>query len=104
MAVRVSFFIPARFGAVRTEIPAAVRKSEDIELNASTTATLSTGELALVVNMEATAVLVAWGTTPNASATTSTADTTAGVAVPAGASVIVAPIAGDKINAQALPE
>lgn len=78
----------------------AIRKKEVLSVASTSTITANAGEYAIVLNTEATAILVAYGSTPDAQATTSTSATTAGIGVPAGLdSALLGPLAqGDKVN------
>ena len=90
MSVTVSFLRPATAGAGASSAR-SVRKMEIVTLGNATTITAESGEIAWVYNGETSGILVAYGSTPNAQATTATALTTAGLAIPAG---MVGPILG----------
>jgi hypothetical protein len=69
----------------------------------TTTITAEAGEYAIIANGEADIVTVARGSTPDATATAETADTSAGI--PIASSMIGPPLllkSGDKINVAAL--
>ena len=80
-----------------------VRKRESVAVGAVSTVTALAGEIIIVANEEGSSVFVAVGSTPDASATESTNDTSAGFVVPAGqlSSPFVA-TAGDKVSVEAL--
>ena len=100
MTVVVSFVRPRGAGVIGM---GGVRVREDITIPGSTTATRQEGEIVIIGNAETSMVAVAWGTTPDAAATASTAATTAGVCVGAGAvSYPIDPAVGDKINVKAV--
>lgn len=102
MTVVVSFVTPKGIRSVHAPGIGAVRIRENITIPGTTTATLLDGEIAVIGNGENSMVAVAFGTSPNADAVASTAATSAGVAIPAGQSVAIAPNAGDKINVKAV--
>lgn len=78
----------------------AIRKKEVLTVPSTSTITADAGEYAIVLNTEETAILVAYGSTPDAQAATATAVTTAGLGVPAGLdSALLGPLAqGAKVN------
>jgi hypothetical protein len=77
-----------------------IRKKEVLSVASTSTITAEQGEYALVLNTETTAILVAFGSTPDAQATTETTATSAGLGIPSGLeSPLLGPLAtGDKIN------
>lgn len=79
-----------------------IRKKEVISVPATSTITAELGEFAIVMNTEATAILIAYGSTPDAQAVTETSATSAGLGVPSGLdSALLGPLAqGDKVNAK----
>lgn len=79
-----------------------IRKKEVISVPASSTITAEAGEFAIVLNTETTAILIAYGSTPDAVATTETSATSAGLGVPSGLeSALIGPLAlGDKVSAK----
>lgn len=77
------------------------RRRETIAVGSATTGAARDGEIAIVTNMEEGAVLVALGTSPNATAATETAATTAGVAVAPGQMAPFALREGDRIGTAA---
>ena len=81
---------------------ANIRKKEVISVPATSTITAEKGEFAIVMNTEATAILIAYGSTPDAQAVTATGATSAGLGVPAGFdSALIGPLElGDKVNAK----
>ena len=103
MPASVSFLRPRTAGGGATAA-SAIRKKEVINLASTTTITAEEGEYAIVLNTEATAVLVAYGSTPDAQAATSTAATSAGIAIASGLEgPLLGPLtAGDKVNVKAV--
>jgi hypothetical protein len=102
MAVAVSFLRPVTAGGGATAA-GRVRKKESIAIAGTTTITAQAGEMALILNTESTAILVAWGSTPDAQAATETSATSAGVGIPIGWNgwLLLGPLAeGDKVNAK----
>lgn len=102
MAVIVSFMRPGGLGSIHAVGIGHCRVTEALALDGTTTAAALDGEIAILVNTEADAVLAANGDTPNATATAFTNDTSAGYAIPAGTMIPVALKAGDKINVKAI--
>lgn len=82
----------------------AIRKKEVLSVPSTSTITANAGEYAILLNTEATGILVAYGSTPDAVATTSTSATTAGLGVPSGLeSPLLGPLAqGDTISVKAI--
>src|SRR4051812_2493463 len=78
-----------------------IRKKEVVAVPGTSTITAEAGEFAIVLNTEAVAILIAYGSTPDAVATTETAATSAGIGVPSGLdSCLLGPLAaGDKVSA-----
>jgi hypothetical protein len=104
MTVTVSFFKPTSPGAAGAAGVGFIRVRETIAIPGSTTATAEAGEYVVVLNEEASAVLVAHGTTPDAAAAAATSVTTAGFPVEAGAvSPPIVPATGSKINVKDVP-
>jgi hypothetical protein len=101
MAATVSFVTAVSSGGGGTAA-GAIRKKEVLTVPNTSTITANKGEYAIVLNTEATAILVAYGSTPDAQAVTSTSATTAGLGVPAGLdSALLGPLAqGDKVSAK----
>lgn len=99
MSAVVCFLRPASGGAGATAAW-KIRKKEVISVASTSTITATEGEFAIVLNTEATAILVAYGSTPDAQATTETSATSAGLGVPSGLeSALLGPLAqGDKVN------
>lgn len=99
MSLVVSYLRPvsAGGGAVAAS---RVRKKEVISVASTSTITAEHGEFAHVFNTEATAVLVAYGSTPDAQAATETSATSAGITVASGLEgPLLGPLnTGDKIN------
>lgn len=79
-----------------------IRKKEVLTVPSTSTITATEGEFAIVLNTESTAILVAYGSTPDAQAVTETSATSAGLGIPAGLeSALLGPLAqGDKVNAK----
>ncbi|WP_316176162.1 hypothetical protein [Bradyrhizobium sp. SZCCHNRI1073] len=79
-----------------------VRKKEVLTVPSTSTITAEAGEYAIVLNTETSAILVAWGSTPDAQAITQTSATMAGLGVPSGLeSPLLGPLAtGDKVSAK----
>lgn len=79
-----------------------IRRKEVLTVPSTSTITAEAGEFAVVLNTETNAILVAYGSTPDAQAGTETAATSAGIGVPSGLeSALLGPLAlGDKVNAK----
>lgn len=103
MTVIVSFITPAGIGSVDAPGIGACRIRENITIPGTTSASLLPGEIAIVGNAETAMVAIAFGTSPDAAATSASGSTSAGYPVPAGqnSDPIVAP-AGSKINVKAI--
>ena len=101
MSAVVCFLRPRTAGGGATAAN-NVRKKEVLTVPSTSTITAEDGEYAIVFNTEATAILVAWGSTPDAQAVTQTAATMAGLGVAAGLeSPLLGPLAlGDKVSAK----
>jgi hypothetical protein len=101
MSAVVSFLRPATGGA-GVQAAWKIRKKEVLAVGSATTATAEAGEIAVVLNTETEAILVAFGSTPDAQAATETSATSAGIGVPTGlTSPALGPLnAGDKISAK----
>jgi hypothetical protein len=82
----------------------AIRKKEVLTVPSTSTITANAGEFAILLNTEATGILVAYGSTPDAQAVTSTTATTAGMGVPSGLeSPLLGPLAqGDKVDVKTI--
>ena len=98
MTVVVSFFTPKGIGHSAAPGIGACRIKEVITVPGTTTNTLAAGEVAIIANGEATDVLAAHGTIPDAQAAVSSAITSAGYPCRVGIPMIVVGNAGDKIN------
>jgi hypothetical protein len=97
MTVVVSFIRPQGRGSASGV--GNVRVRENITIPGTTTATAEPGEMVIVGNAETSMVAVAFGSTPNADATSKSGVTSAGMPVPAGGlSYPIFPNDGDKIN------
>lgn len=103
MSVIVSFATPKGIGSVHAPGIGAVRTMEVVAADAASTAAAEEGEVAVITNGEATPMLVAFGTTPDGDAAASTAATSAGVGVAAGAVLILPVKEGDKVGVAAVP-
>lgn len=99
MAATVCFVTAVAAGGGGTAA-GAIRKKEVLTVPSTSTITANKGEFAIVLNTEATAILVAYGSTPDAQAVTATGATTAGLGVPAGLdSALLGPLAqGAKVD------
>lgn len=102
MTVEVAFIRPAALGPGSSQVIGDVRATEAVSVPGTTTATVGVGELVMITNNESTAQRIAWGSTANADATVKTAATTAGISVPAGQQMPIAPPEGVKINVKAI--
>lgn len=103
MSAVVCFVKPISGGAGSASA-GRIRKKEVLSVPSTSTITAEAGEVAIVLNTEATGILVAFGSTPDAVATTETAATSAGLGVPSGLeSALLGPLAiGDKISVKAI--
>lgn len=101
MPVKVSFMRPGYIGSLSAFGVGDCRICETVTVPGSTTATLQDGEIAVLVSTEASEVVVAHGTAPDAAATAMTSTTSAGYAMGAREGLLVAGKAGDKINIKA---
>lgn len=97
MAVYVTFFKAAGLGSVNAPIAGNARARESVSVGSTSTTAALDGEALYVMNNESSTVMVAVGSTPNASATVATAATSAGFAIAAGAFIPIAVVTGDKI-------
>lgn len=81
-----------------------IRKKEVLTVPSTSSITADAGEFAIILNTESTAILVAYGSTPDGVATSETSATSAGLGVPAGLeSALLGPLAlGDKVSAKAV--
>lgn len=102
MALIVIFQQPAAVGHVSANAIGNARIRESIALNGTTTASAEAGEVAIIMNTESTTIYVAHGTTPDAAASESTLDTTAGYPVPPDMETMVKVKEGDKFSAKAI--
>lgn len=96
MAVIVSYVRTGGLGLAQAIVDA--RLTESVSVPGTTAGAAGADEAALIVNNESDPVKVAWGSTPDAAATSRTDATSAYVSIPAGQSVVVRPKSGDKIN------
>lgn len=103
MSVLVSFMTPKATGIGPVTGIGDVRTTETLELGGTTTAQAAANEIVIVANEEAATILVAFGKTPDAAATTETSNTTAGFPVAAGqVSPPIITTKGDKIAVAAV--
>lgn len=103
MSVIVTFVSVKGIGSIHAPGISDARVREELELGATdTTAETEEGEVVYVLNNETSAVLVAFGSNPDASAAVKTSATSVGVPVPAGGVIALNPPEGSKINAQAI--
>lgn len=81
-----------------------VRAMEVLSVPSTSTIVAEDGEIAIILNTEASGILMATGSTPDAQATAATAATTAGQGVPSGlTSPAVLMNQGDKVSVKAIP-
>ena len=103
MAAVVSF-MRAKSGGADVSAVGRVRKMEVLTVPSTSTITAESDEVAIVLNTETSAILVAFGSTPDAQATTETSATSAGQAIPVGlTSPALLMTQGDKISVKAIP-
>src|SRR4051794_27333473 len=95
-------FVKAVSGGGGASAAGRIRKKEVLTVPSSSTITAEAGEYAIVLNTETTGILVAFGSTPDAQATSESSVTSAGLGVPAGLdSALLGPLAaGDKVSAK----
>ena len=100
MSVKVCFMRPATVGAVGGLAYGTCRASETVSVPGTTqgSAQAAQGEYVLVLSTESTAILMAVGSTPDASASTETSATTAAMALAPLAEKPVFVKAGDKLS------
>lgn len=105
MTVQVIFFTPHGIGPTQHALGVgSVRAREAVTIPGTTTATVQSGEAVVVYNGETGGVLVAHGTTPDATATVETAVTSCGFPVAAGqGSTPIMANTGSKVNIKAIP-
>lgn len=103
MAAVVSF-MRAKSGGADVGAVGSVRKMEVLTVPSTSTITAESDEVAIILNTEATAIMVAFGSTPDAQATTATPATSAGQGIPIGlTSPALLMAQGDKINVKVVP-
>jgi hypothetical protein len=102
MTVFVTFAKPGALGSVHAPGVGAARVRESLTIPATTAGAFADGEMAIVVNGEASSVAVATGSTPDAAAAAATVGTTAGVVIPAGGWLPIVGKVGDMINVKAI--
>lgn len=95
-------FVKPMSGGAGSSAAGRIRKKEVISVPATSTITAEAGEFAIVLNTETTGILVAFGSTPDAQATSESSVTSAGIGIPAGLDgPLLGPLAaGDKVNAK----
>lgn len=104
MTAIVTFVTPKGIGSIHAPTVGAIRIREDVTVPDVTSAAAEDGEVVVVGNSEATMIMVAFGKVPDASAMSSTENTSAGYPVPAGSnSVPFAVKQGDLIDIKATP-
>jgi stage V sporulation protein SpoVS len=93
-------FVKAVSAGAGAAAAGVIRKKEVLTVPSTSTITAEAGEFAIVLNTETTAILTAYGSTPDAQAVTATSATTAGIGVPAGLdSALLGPLAaGAKVD------
>jgi DhnA family fructose-bisphosphate aldolase class Ia len=102
--VAIVSFMRAKSGGADVGAVGSVRKMEILTVPNTSTITAESDEVAIVLNTEAAAILVAFGSTPDAQATTETSATSAGQAIPIGLTTPALLLRqGDKISVKALP-
>lgn len=81
-----------------------IRKKEVLTVPNTSTIAANKGEFAIVLNTETSGILVAYGSTPDAVATTETSATSAGLGIPSGLeSALLGPLnQGDTISVKAI--
>lgn len=103
MSVIVSFVSVKGAGSVHAPAVSDVRVRETLALGGTDTSAMTEeGELVFVLNNETSAVLVAFGSNPDASLAAKSSVSSAGVPVPAGGVIALYPPENSKINAQAI--
>ncbi len=103
MAAHVIFFSPRGVGSIDAPGVGDVRLREAVTVPGATTGVAKAGEVVMIANEDGATILVAHGKTPDAAATTSTPDTSAGFPVQGGSlSPPFLPAAGSKIDIKAL--
>jgi hypothetical protein len=79
-----------------------IRKRENITIPATTSNAIEDGEVVIIYNGEANPIAVAFGTAPDADATSSTSSTSAGLAIAANGSISLYPPNGSTINVKSM--
>jgi len=97
MAAYVTFFKPSGLGSTHAPTLGLMRAMEAVAAGSTSTGAAQDGEAVHVFNNETTAIYAAVGTTPVANAAASTAATSAGVVIGAGAFQVIATHTGDKV-------
>lgn len=96
-------FVRAVSGGAGAATVGKIRKKEVLTVPSTSTITAEAGEVALILNTETTGILVAFGSTPDAQATTQTTATSAGMGVAAGLEGSPMALAsGDKIDVKTI--
>jgi hypothetical protein len=103
MAAHVIFFSPRGIGSIDAPGVGDVRLREAVTVPGVTTGTAKAGEVVVIANEGGATILVAHGKAPDAAATTSTSNTTAGFPVlKESFSPPFLPAVGSKIDIKAL--
>jgi hypothetical protein len=97
-------FVKAASAGAGAAAAGRIRKKEVLTVPSTSTITANRGEFAIILNTETTGILAAFGSTPDAVATTETSATSAGIGIPSGLeSALLGPLAqGDKISVKAI--
>lgn len=98
MTVKIAFLTPKGVSSIDVQLLTGARKYENITVPGTTTASALEGEVAVIVNDEASTVSFATGTAPDAATATAVAGSTAGTPVPAGQTAVIGLNKDDKIN------
>ena len=101
MPVKVSFMRPGHLGSIDAVGVGSCRICETITVPGSTTASAQAGEIVVLISTEASTVVAAHGTTPDAAATAETTATSAGYGLTSYGPLAIAVKIGDKINIKA---
>lgn len=103
MAVHVIFFTPRGIGSIDAPGVGDIRVREAVTVPGETTTQAREGEVVMVVNEDAVAILVANGKAPVATLTAATGDSGAGLVVGASkTSPVIVPHVNDKFAIAAL--
>lgn len=102
MPLIVTFAPPSELGNDGVLGIGSARVRETVALGGVSVNAALDGELCFVLSTETDAVLIAHGSAPDASATTRTNATCAGMPIPAGALLPLEVFTGDKISVEAI--